>query len=119
VNGKAIFYADTITRSMRETIDETNRRRAKQMAYNKKHGIVPKPIVKKIGTAFDEVYDPKVPEIPRVAENDFDYLTDVEVKKKINEYTEKMKKAAMELNFLEAAEYRDLIEMLKKKLKRK
>jgi len=118
VRGKAIFYADTVTKSMRQTIDETNRRRAKQMAYNKKHGITPRQIKKEITTAFDTTYEAQDTKIPRVAEEQVEYLTmgPDEIKKKIKEYTAEMEKHAKNLNFLEAAKYRDLIEALKNKL---
>ncbi len=115
VHGKAIFYADTITRSMRETIEETNRRRNKQMAYNRQHGITPRQITKKIGHAFDDSYQMQEGKIPRVAE-EFEYLTPDEIKKKIKIFTKKMEESAKALDFIEAARYRDLIDALKKKL---
>ncbi len=115
VHGKAIFYADTVTKSMRETIDETLRRRAKQTEYNRRHGITPKQIVKKIATAFEDSYEAKDPKIPQVAE-DIEYLSRDQIQEKIKELTRKMEASAKALDFLKAAEYRDRIDMLKKKL---
>ncbi len=115
VHGKAIFYADTITKSMQQTIDETNRRRAKQMAYNKAHGISPKQVKKKIKSAFEQSYETHDSKIPQVAE-DFVYLRPDQIREKIKEYTRLMEENAKNLNFLEAAKYRDLIEELKKML---
>lgn len=59
VNGKVIMYADKVTDSMQRTIDETERRREKQMAYNKEHGITPKQIVKNVSTDLLEIYEEK------------------------------------------------------------
>ncbi len=115
VHGKAIFYADTVTKSMRETIDETLRRRAKQTEYNRRHGITPKQIVKKIATAFEDSYEAKDPKIPQVAE-DIEYLSRDQIQEKIKELTRNMEASAKALDFLKAAEYRDRIDMLKKKL---
>jgi len=118
IRGKAILYADTITRSMQETIDETNRRRAKQMEYNRRHGITPTPIHKEISSAFESSYMMRDEKIPHVAEDEPDYafLSQDEIRAKIKEYTREMEKHAKNLDFLKAAEYRDKIEDLKKRL---
>ena len=114
VNGIAILYADKITNSIKKTIDETNYRRAKQIEYNKKNGIVPKPIVKSIDNPLtkrllrndneeisETVIDFKIPNKSK----DFD--------KKIRELRREMEKSAKELDFKSAALYRDQIKKLK------
>jgi excinuclease ABC subunit B len=114
VNGIAILYADKITNSIKKTIDETNYRRAKQIEYNKKNGIVPKPIVKSIDNPLtkrllkndkeeisETVIDFKIPNKSK----DFD--------KKIRELRREMEKSAKELDFKTAALYRDQIKKLK------
>ena len=114
VNGIAILYADKITNSIKKTIDETNYRRTKQIEYNKKNGIVPKPIVKSIDNPLtkrllrndneeisETVIDFKIPNKSK----DFD--------KKIRELRREMEKSAKELDFKSAALYRDQIKKLK------
>ena len=114
VNGIAILYADKITNSIKKTIDETNYRRTKQIEYNKKNGIVPKPIVKSIDNPLtkrllrndneeisETVIDFKIPNKSK----DFD--------KKIRELRREMEKSAKELDFKSAAIYRDQIKKLK------
>ena len=114
VNGIAILYADKITNSIKKTIDETNYRRAKQIEYNKKNGIVPKPIVKSIDNPLtkrllrndneeisETVIDFKIPNKSK----DFD--------KKIRELRREMERSAKELDFKSAALYRDQIKKLK------
>jgi excinuclease ABC subunit B len=119
INGKAIFYADRITGSMQATIDETNRRRAKQTEYNRMHGISPKAIRKDIKSAFDETYEITSPGISQVAEEKPEYLTEDQIKTKIKELTKRMEESAKALDFLKAARYRDQIEALKKILKKR
>ena len=114
VNGIAILYADKITNSIKKTIDETNYRRVKQIEYNKKNGVVPKPIVKSIDNPLtkrllkndnkeisETVIDFKIPNKSK----DFD--------KKIRELRREMEKSAKELDFKSAALYRDQIKKLK------
>ena len=114
VNGIAILYADKITNSIKKTIDETNYRRTKQIEYNKKNGVVPKPIVKSIDNPLtkrllrndneeisETVIDFKIPHKSK----DFD--------KKIRELQREMEKSAKELDFNSAALYRDQIKKLK------
>jgi len=127
VNGKVIFYADKITRSMENTIDETNRRRAIQREYNEKHGIVPTSLNK----TRDEILSKKSildirgieskayiePEKPGIAADPvIGYMNKEQISKLINDTEIKMKKAAKELDFISAAHYRDEIAALKKKL---
>lgn len=128
-NGKVIFYADKMTNSMRMTIDETNRRRAKQLAYNEKNGITPKTIFKSREDiieassildirgkkkAYVENNEPSVAADPIVAYMDKDQL-----EKLINTTEAKMRKAAKELDFITAAQLRDELMALKKKLSTK
>ena len=102
--GRVILYADTVTQSMRRAMDETARRRAKQMAYNKEHGIVPKTIQKK-------VYDTLV--ISRREEEAPEQLTEYQKRERIAILTEQMVEAARELEFETAAKLRDAILALK------
>lgn len=102
--GRVILYADTITQSMRRAMDETARRREKQMAYNKEHGIVPKTIQKK-------VYDTLV--ISRHEEDVPEQLTEYQKRERIAILTEQMQQAARELEFETAAKLRDAILALK------
>jgi len=128
-NGLVIFYGDKITESMQRTIDETNRRRAKQIAYNEEHGIVPTTITKtkeeimsqksildirggKKGNAYIE------PERDTMAADPIiDYMSSDQLAMLIAETERKMKKAAKELDFISAAQYRDELFELKKKMK--
>jgi len=115
INGKVIMYADKITPSMQKTIDETIRRRTKQIEYNQKNNITPKPIVKassnimqevklKTGKAYAYVEPDK---IDYAADPVIKYLSENELKKLIEETKQKMLKAAENLKFLEAAKFRD------------
>lgn len=126
-NGKVIFYADKLTESMRRTIDETNRRRAKQNDYNQKFGIVPTTLSKTREEILSKKSILDIRDINRNAyiEPDKDqvaadpmiaYLDKNQIKRLIEENEVKMKKAAKELDFISAAQYRDEINMLKKKL---
>ena len=115
-DGHVIMYADTITDSMRHTIDETERRRKIQMAYNEEHGITPTTIHKAvadliaIGKAVD-VDD------PHGIQKDVESMTHQEIEKLIRELSKKMRAAAAELNFEDAMKYRDKIEEIRKKSK--
>jgi excinuclease ABC subunit B len=117
VNGKAIFYADKVTKSMKKTIDETNYRREKQKLYNKKNNIVPTPLKTKIKDVFsadkfeDDLTKSKVDknELFNVSK-----MSKEEKTKKINSYKKKMEEAAKALDFIEAARLRDVIKDLKK-----
>jgi len=116
VEGKVIFYADVVTDAMQHTINETNRRRAKQLAYNEEHGITPKTIMKTIeqimqSTAIAEGYEKKEEETQNKApKDDFqDYLDLDSVNKVIDLLKREMQKAAANLDFERAAELRDRI----------
>jgi len=114
INGKAIMYADKITKSMQKTIDETEYRREKQIAYNTKNGIVPKPLNKKIVNSLskDEVDAFYETNIKQVAEEEAAYMTKPELEKKIRVTRKAMEAAAKELDFMKAAQLRDVIKLL-------
>jgi len=119
VNGKAIMYADKITNSMQKTIDETNYRREKQIAYNTLHGLSPKALNKSLGNVLSgnsvstQYYEDK---ILKAAEPESLYLTKPEIEKKIRDLRKMMEKAAKELNFIDAAKFRDEIKSLQEKI---
>jgi len=128
-NGLVIFYADKITDSMRRTIDETNRRRVIQMAYNEEHGIIPRTVKKskeeimeqgsildirgKNSKAYIENDTPSVAADPLIG-----YLTREQIELMIEQTDRKMKKAAKELDFISAAQLRDELFALKEQLKK-
>ena len=121
-----IMYADKITDSMRKTIDETQRRREIQMKYNIEHGIVPKTITKSIDNALgDSVsknhvrdYSPNEESVRAVAEDKpVVYRSQKDIKKAIMEAKKNMEKSVKELDFMNAAKYRDMIIALEEKLK--
>lgn len=114
VNGKAIMYADTITRSMQQTIDETNYRREKQLAYNREHNITPQALNKKIESALSRtnVASANYVEPKAAAEPSMEYLSPQDVDKRIREARKAMEKAAKDLDFIQAAKYRDEIKSL-------
>ena len=117
VNGKAIMYADNITDSMDKTINETSYRREKQEKYNVKNGIIPKQMEKSFLNTFD-----KDVQLVNSSYEDFEeelksYQTNNEIEKRIRELRKDMENVAKKLDFLAAADLRDKIELLKKKLK--
>lgn len=119
VNGKAIMYADTITGSMQKTIDETNYRRSKQMEYNREHGIVPQALNKKIENILPSnsvATNYLESKLPKAAEPEKEYLSQADIEKRIREIRKAMEKAAKDLDFMQAAKYRDEIKMLQEKL---
>lgn len=119
VNGKAIMYADKITNSMQKTIDDTNYRREKQIAYNTKHGLEPKALNKSLGNALSsnsvstQYYEDK---ILKAAEPESLYLSKPEIEKKIRDARKAMEKAAKDLDFMQAAKLRDEIKALQERI---
>ncbi|MDC0872260.1 excinuclease ABC subunit UvrB [Flavobacteriaceae bacterium] len=119
VNGKAIMYADTITKSIQKTIDQTNYRRDKQMAYNKKNQLEPKALNKSLDSALAKnsvATHAQELEARKVAEEVNRYLTKPQIEKKIREVRKAMEQAAKSLDFIEAAKYRDEIKNLQEQL---
>jgi excinuclease ABC subunit B len=131
VNGLVIFYADKMTDSMQKTIDETNRRREKQVAYNTEHGITPKTIIKSTKDVFAQTsvldikgYDPADPHaiapdgelVTVAAEEQAEYKTIPQLEKALNKVKKEMEKAARDLDFMEAARLRDEMFLMQKQL---
>ena len=112
--GRVIMYADTITRSMKNAIEETNRRRKIQDEYNKEHGITPTTIKKSIRDLITTSTDEDIEELNRQNQGkDIESMSKKELQAEIKTYTKKMETAAAELNFEQAAEYRDRLKELK------
>ena len=138
VNGKVIMYADTITESMQKTIDETNRRRIKQLKFNEEHNIVPQQIKKAIGTTLsksegqgtkgkERESKAKYATISSQSATDYAFAADPIIRSMTREQLEKsianttalMKQAAKDLDFIQAAQYRDEIIRLQDLLDKK
>ena len=125
INSKVIMYADKITESMRKTIEETDRRRIIQMAYNEKHGITPQQIIKPLENVLGKVMG-KDDEPKPYIEPDFrtseaadpvvEYMSKDQIEKAIAKIQKEMKKVVKDLDFIEAARLRDEMLSLEKKL---
>ena len=113
INGRAIMYANKITKSMKKTIDETSYRRSKQKKFNKKFNIKPAPLNKKIKDVFVKEESETFNIQKSNLQFDIKNLSKIEKEKEIRKYRSKMEKAAKSLDFLEAARFRDLIKVLK------
>ena len=117
LNGRAIMYADTITGSMKRALDETDRRRQKQLAYNQTHGIIPKGVERKVADIMEGAY-PGAPaparQYAKVAEEVAEYVTMPadKLQKKIKQLEQQMYKHAQDLEFEEAARVRDQIKKI-------
>jgi excinuclease ABC subunit B len=133
VDGRVIFYADKITGSMQKTMDETERRRAKQIEYNLKHNITPTTVSKSKEQVFAQTsvldikgYDEnnmlvamtEDHESSKVAEEQSDYVTIPQLEKHMQKLKKSMEKAAKDLDFMEAARLRDLMFEAKEKLEK-
>jgi len=127
LNGRVIMYADNITRSMQQTIDETERRRNKQMKYNEEMGITPSQIIKKTGSILSGLgkkgiasrayIEPEKPDI--AADPVIKYMNREALEKAVEKARKSMEKAAADLDFIEAARFRDEMADLQKLLRRK
>lgn len=116
--GRVILYADTVTESMQKAMDETKRRRAKQEGYNKAHGITPETIRKRVRDGLGEIYEA---DYSKITTEPLDYLRSIKenyenapgaLQKQVKKLKAKMKKAAEQLEFEEAAKLRDEIKRL-------
>lgn len=128
VEGRAILYADKVTDSMQRTMDETERRRAKQMAYNEEFGITPQAIKKSLDTMIEtqagvrgKRYEKSedAGELAIAADPVLAYMSAEQIEKAIKETRRKMEAAAKELDFMQAAQYRDELFALQEQLKGK
>jgi excinuclease ABC subunit B len=108
VYGTVILYADSITGSMRSAIDETDRRRRWQAAFNQEHGITPQTVIKSLGSPLVKMYEADYVDVPLAAEKDTPYGSE-ELPRAIQKLKKEMKKAAERLEFERAAELRDRI----------
>ena len=124
INGKVIMYADKITPSIQQAMQETNTRRNKQMAYNKKHAITPKPVTKannKLAKATDAMEHPLPQKHHDIAEeaSSARYLSTPEIKKIIRQQKRKIEKAALAMDYIKAQALQDEITALEKILAQK
>ena len=115
IEGKSILYADNITDSMKSTIDDNKRKRTIQIKYNKEHNLKPKSLVKNIKTEGNFNNKNKVKELDKV-KHDIDELSVDELKKIIVKTKNKMNEAAISMEFIEAAKYRDMLKVMEAKL---
>ena len=128
INSRVIMYADTITDSMKQTIDETNRRREKQLAYNEEHNITPRAIIKSVERIMGQtaVADAKKKEPQAYVEKEeievaadpvLQYMTDEQIAKSISDLRKEIEKTVKELDFIQAAKLRDEMYALEDYLK--
>ena len=115
VHGQVIFYADRVTGSMRRALEESERRRLIQGAYNEEHHITPETIQKNIADILESVYEADYVTVPSVAEEAEAYQSPEEIQERVRVLSERMLEAAQDLEFEEAARLRDEIRELKAK----
>jgi len=113
LNGRVIMYSDVTTESMRLAIDETDRRREAQRLYNEEHGITPQGVRKNILDLSAHLYEADPYELPLAAENGGDLLDKEQIQRLVAEYTQSMQQAADQMEFEQAAQWRDKILLLK------
>ena len=116
INGMAIMYADNVTKSMKKTIDETQYRREKQMAYNDRNNITPQALNKAIDETFDRNSVANA-YVKKEAAEPIEYLTKEQLQARVRQTRKNMEKAAMEMDFIQAAHFRDEIERIQNQLK--
>lgn len=109
VNGTVILYADKMTDAIRRTLEETDRRRARQLEYNREHGITPRSVRKNITNILDTVYEADYADTPMAAEAGGEYIDAAVLPKMIDELRKEMRAAAAKLDFERAAELRDRV----------
>jgi excinuclease ABC subunit B len=114
INGRTILFADTITGSMRDAIEETNRRRAAQKRYNEENHIVPQSVIKPLDPEMIRIYEGDYYELPAVAEEAAHYSSPEELEKEIQRLEKEMREAARQFEFEKAAVLRDQVKKLKK-----
>jgi excinuclease ABC subunit B len=115
VHGRVVMYADDVTSSMKRAMDEMDRRRQKQLEYNKKHKITPRSVEKRISSVLSSIYERgDYVTVPRAAEEAAEYLPSLNPDKAMRELRKKMKAAADRMDFEKAAEYRDRLRALEK-----
>jgi excinuclease ABC subunit B len=115
VDGRVIMYGDKVTRSMQACLDETGRRRNKQLAYNEEHQITPQSVKKSLRSILDDIASKDYVELPLVAEDETGYGGPEELKQQISALKDQMLAAAADLDFEKAAELRDQMLLLEKR----
>jgi len=115
LEGRVILYADKITASMSRALEETDRRRKKQLKYNQEHKITPESVVKSIRDVRTSIYEADYVPVPAVAETAEAYGSLDDLRKEIKTLTRKMREAAAKLEFEQAAEIRDRLKVLQEK----
>ncbi|MHB8121458.1 MAG: excinuclease ABC subunit UvrB [Desulfuromonadaceae bacterium] len=112
INGRVLMYGDSVTRSMQACIDETGRRRIRQLAYNEEHGITPETVKKGLRSILDSIEEKDYVTAPGVAEAGEEYIAPKEIPKLVKKLRKEMLAAAKELNFEKAAALRDRVKKL-------
>ena len=114
IAGRVVLYADFVTGSMKKALEETNRRRKIQEAYNRKNGITPETVKKAIPDILTSIYEADYVTVPAVAEEAEEYVSIFDLPKKVSRLKKEMREAAARLDFEKAAEIRDRIKSLEK-----
>ena len=114
IAGRVVLYADFVTGSMKKALEETNRRRKIQEAYNRKNGITPETVKKAIPDILTSIYEADYVTVPAVAEEAEEYVSIFDLPKKVSRLKKEMREAAARLDFEKAAEIRDRVKSLEK-----